>query len=172
MYSHRLNQHGGNDNNQDIPPFICDHGNDELFEVYNTNRKYIFAEEEIGELKKMYNFATNDLHRGYREIRGHLTEIYNKQTNAYRINFSFGMILQKTSTQEYRYYIPYYNNKVLYFPFTMSNRNSINFLMHKLARIDVVQQARVVRPSTNWILVVITNVQYTIFLTDFPLGSA
>ena len=44
--------------------------------------------------------------------------------------------------------------------------------MHKLARIDVIQQARAVRPSTKWILVVITNVQYTIFLTDFPLGSA
>ena len=28
------------------------------------------------------------------------------------------------------------------------------------------------RPSTNWILVAITNVQYTIFLTDFPLGNA
>ena len=42
--------------------------------------------------------------------------------------------------------------------------------MHKLARIDVIQQARAVRPSTNWILVAITNVQYTIFLTDFPLG--
>ena len=28
------------------------------------------------------------------------------------------------------------------------------------------------RPSTNWILVVITNVQYTIFLMDFPLGQA
>ena len=51
MYSHRLNQHGGNDNNQDIPPFIRDHGNNELYEVYNTNRKYIFAEDETGELK-------------------------------------------------------------------------------------------------------------------------
>ena len=172
LYSHRLNQHGGNGNNQDIPPFIRDHPNDELMQVYNTNRKYIFAEDETGELKKIYNFTTNDLHGGYREIRGHLSQVYNKQTNAYRINFSFGMILQNSSTGEYRYYIPYYNNKVLYFPFTISNRNSINFLMHKLARIDVIQQARAVRPSTNWILVAITNVQYTIFITDFPLGSA
>ena len=73
LYSHRLNQHGGNDNNQDIPPFICDHPNDELIQVYNTNRKYIFPEDETGELKKIYNFTTNDLHGGYREIRGHLS---------------------------------------------------------------------------------------------------
>ena len=82
------------------------------------------------------------------------------------------MILQNTTTGEYRYYIPYYNNKVLYFPFRISNRNSIKFLMQKLARIDVIQQASAVRPSTNWILVAITNIQYTIFLTDFPLGQA
>ena len=137
MCSHRLNQHGGNGNIQDIRPFICDHGNNELIKTY-TNRKYIFAEDEAGELKKMYNLTTNDLHRGYREIRSHLTELYNKQTSAYRINFSFVMILQNSSTGEYRYYIPYYNNRVLYFLITISNRNSINFLMNKLARIDVI----------------------------------
>ena len=84
LYSHRLNQHGGNGNNQDIPPFIRDHPNDELMQVYNTNRKYIFAEDETGELKKIYNFTTNDLHGGYREIRGHLSQIYNKQTRMFQ----------------------------------------------------------------------------------------
>ena len=69
LYSHRLNQHWGNDNIQDIPPFIRDHGNNELFEVYNTNRKYIFAKDETGELKKLYNFTTNDLLTGFKEIR-------------------------------------------------------------------------------------------------------
>ena len=38
LYSHRLNQHWGNDNIQNIPPVIRDHGNNELLEVYNTNR--------------------------------------------------------------------------------------------------------------------------------------
>ena len=73
------------------------------------------------------------------------------------------MILQNTSTREYRYYIPYFNNNVLYFPFTVSNRSSICYLMNKLTRINILEQARTVRPSTDWILVFSTNVQNTVF---------
>ena len=57
---------------------------------------------------------------------------------------------------------------MLYFEFTISNRNSINVLMHKLAGIYLIQHARAVRASSNWVLVVITN---TIFITDFSLGQ-
>ena len=60
---------------------------------------------------------------------------------------------------------------MLYFEFTISNRNSINVLMHKLAGIYLIQLARAVRASSNWVLVVITNMQYAIFITDFSLGQ-
>ena len=49
--------------------------------------------------------------------------------------------------------------------------NSIYFLM-KLAGIDIIQQARSDRPSTAWSLVFITNVQYVVFKTEFPLRNA
>ena len=39
------------------------------------------------------NFQTNNLHRGYREIRGHINQIYNEQNQTFRVNFAFGMIL-------------------------------------------------------------------------------
>ena len=52
---HRLNQYGGNDNIEHIPPFIRDHGNNELFEVYNTKRKYIFAENEMNSVLSLYH---------------------------------------------------------------------------------------------------------------------
>ena len=82
------------------------------------------------------------------------------------------MILHNPQTDEYRYYIPYYNSQILQYPFTISNRNEIRFLMHKLAGIDIIQQARPIRPSSSWTLAFITNVQYNVFLTDFPLGQA
>ena len=81
------------------------------------------------------------------------------------------MILQNTETGEYRYYIPYFNNKILHFPFTISNRNSIRFLMFKLAQLDIIELARAVRPSTAWTLAFITNIQYGVFKTEFPLGQ-
>ena len=77
------------------------------------------------------------------------------------------MILQNTETGEYRYYIPYFNNKILHFPFTISNRNSIRFLMFKLAKLDIIEQARAVRPSTVWTLAFITNIQYVVLRQNF-----
>ena len=135
------------------------------------NRKHILRDDEDSVLNKVYNFPSNNLQKGFNEIRGHLNQIYNDQEHAFRINFSFGMILQNTETGEYRYYIPYFNNKVLHFPFTISNRNSIRFLMFKLARLDIIEQARAVRPSTLWTLDIISNVQYVVFKTQFPLGQ-
>ena len=44
--------------------------------------------------------------------------------------------------------------------------------MHNITGIDIIEQARAVRPSTVWSLAFITNVQYVVFLTDFPLGNA
>ena len=148
-----------------------DLNNPELQAEYALNRRHILAGDEDTDLKKVYNFPPNNLHRGFNEIRGHLTQIYNDQENAFRINFSFGMILQNTETGEYRYYIPYFNNKILHFPFTISNRNSIRFLMFKLTKLDIIEQARAVRPSTAWTLAFITNIQYVVFKTEFPLGQ-
>ena len=44
--------------------------------------------------------------------------------------------------------------------------------MNKILKVDIIEQARAVRPSTAWTLAFITNVHYNIFLTDFPLGVA
>ena len=44
--------------------------------------------------------------------------------------------------------------------------------MNKITRIDIIEQARAIRPSTAWTLAFITNIQYNIFLTDFSLGQA
>ena len=169
LYSHRMSQHGGNDL-YEIPNFVEELNNPELQAEYAMNRRHILAGDEDTDLKKVYNFPSNNLHGGFNEIRGHLNQIYNDQGHAFRIDFSFGMILQNTETGEYRYYIPYFNNKILQFPFTISNRNSIRFLMFKLARLDIIQAARAVRPSTLWTLAFITNIQYVIFKTQFPLG--
>ena len=93
LYVHRMNQHGGNENLNFIPPYIVHHENKELKQTYITNREHILAAVDHGDLKKTYNFQTNNLHGGYREIRGHIIQIYNDQNQAFRVNFAFGMIL-------------------------------------------------------------------------------
>ena len=168
-------QHGGNGGNadiEDLPHYILEEQNPELRNTYITNRNHIHAEHSHGDIKHVYNFPSNNLNGGFREIRGHLMEIYNDQQNAFRINLAFGMILVNAQTQDYRYYIPYYNSRILQYPFTISNRNSIKFFMNKLTKIDIIEQAKTVRPSSAWSLALITNVQYIVYATVYPLGQA
>ena len=174
LYNHRINQHGGNDDNDpdDIPDYIQNEENENIREVYITNRNHIMDYHHEGELRHVYNFSTNNLNDGYAEIRRHLNEIFDEQNVTYRINFAFGIVLFNNQTGEYRYYIPYFNSRILTYPFTVSNRNSLRLLMNKILRIDIIEQARAVRPSTAWTLAFITNVQYNIFLTELTLRAA
>ena len=66
LYVHRMNQHGGDDNLNFIPPYIVHHDNEESKQTYITNHEHILAADDHGDLKKTYNFETNNLHRGYR----------------------------------------------------------------------------------------------------------
>ena len=42
--------------------------------------------------------------------------------------------------------------------------------MFKLARLDIIEQARTVRLSIVCTLTLITNIQCVVFKTEFPLG--
>ena len=166
-----MNQHGGNDNDDldDIPKYIFEEQNENIREVYIANRNHILAVHEAGDIRETYNFPVNNLNDGYREIRRQINQIYDDHTTVFQINFAFGMILFNNQTEEYRYYIPYFDSRILTYSYTISNRNSIRLLMNIITGIE---QARAIRPSTAWTLAFITNIQYNIFLTDFPLGQA
>ena len=73
LYTHCMSQHGGNDV-YEIPPYVEDLNNPELQAEYAINRRHILAGDEDSDLKKVYNFPSNNLHRGFNEIRGHLTQ--------------------------------------------------------------------------------------------------
>ena len=98
LYYYGNTQQGGNDTRNDIPPDILHNDNIELRRVYIANRDHILAPDEEGEMRKIYNFQTNNVHGGYREIRGHVQQIFNDQDNSFRINLGFGMIQVLYST--------------------------------------------------------------------------
>ena len=175
LYLHRLIQHGRGDANgdlQDVPwsgsedPF----DNDEVRNVYYANKSYILAPHSFKGVKYLYNFPTNNLSNGYKEIEDHITEIYNAQSNAFKINFSLGLILYNAEKKTYRYFIPYHNTRVLSHPRMISSSKSISLLMHSLRKMDIISLARKDRPSSAWTLVFITNINYYVYKTDFYIG--
>ena len=117
LYTHRMRQHGGNNDDPVLPAFIVDNDDENLHEIYVTNIDHIQANHQETELKNIYNFPTNNLHGGYREIRSQVREIYQNLHNAFRINLAFGTILFNNETREYRYFVPHYNSKILQYPF-------------------------------------------------------
>ena len=73
LYAHRMIQHGGNDNedyddDDDLPKYMRNEENDNIREVYSTNRNHIISHHQRGELSHIYNFTTNNLDLGYTEI--------------------------------------------------------------------------------------------------------
>ena len=57
LYTHRMNQHGGNDDEEhdDLPQYIRNEENDNICEVYSTNRNHIMANHQRGKLRHIYN---------------------------------------------------------------------------------------------------------------------
>ncbi len=45
------------------------------------------------------------------DIAAALNDIYSKQTHAFKINMTFGMILRHIETGEYRYFRPFSNQR-------------------------------------------------------------
>ena len=123
-----MRQHGGNNDDPILPTFVLDNDDENLREVFVTNIDHIQADHKETNLKNVYNFPTNNLHGGYREIRTQLIEIFQNLHNAYRINLDFGTILFNNETREYGYFFPYLNSKILQYTFRISNINSIRFL--------------------------------------------
>ena len=173
LYKHRLNQHGGGSGVelQDIPWKEDPFDNDDLRDVYNTNKSFILASHQKGKLKSTYNFPTNNLKGGYDEIESHLNQIYQDSQKAFKVNFSFGSILFHNENGTFRYYIPYFNNRVLQNPWLISSRRSISYLMTALKKLDIIASARKDRPSSAWSLAFITNVNYYTFSTQYPIGA-
>lgn len=77
---------------------------------YNMHRAVILAPHSEGQVQSTFNYPLpNQVDMD--ELMEHLQEIY--QQHAFRLNFSFGFILQHTETLEYRYFYAHRNNAVL-----------------------------------------------------------
>ena len=175
LHTHRMNQHDGNGNQKDLPHYILGQKIKEFRDVYTANRQYILAEHHHGEVKHclVYNFPTNNLTGEYKEIRGHLIEIYNERDFGFGVhNIGFGMILFNSQTGKYRYYTPQFNNKDLDNPVSILCRSGIGSLMDEIENIEVIEEARSITPSEDWTLAFIANVQYKVFVADYPLIKA
>ena len=169
LYLHRMSQHGGQHNLQDFEHDLEE--DEKLREVYNANRPHILANHRRTAGGSTYNFPTNDLEGGIKDLSDQLGAIFSDQKNTFKINLSLGMLLRHSETGRYRYFIPYTNEMLLDSPYTVSRRSNLRQLTLKLKKFDLRTYVDRQRPDSKWKPFMVTNIVYHVYPTGYPLGN-
>ena len=140
-----------------------------LRDVYEVNAPLILEQHRPGPILSVYNFPIgNDV--TVEQLVGHVDTIYGEEQYAFRLNLSFGVILRNRETGHFRYFKPYTNQAVLETPFAISKRGDLKRLRLQLSKLDLVTELLRTRPDTKWVPVLITNVRFYAYSTNYPIG--
>ena len=97
------------------------------------------------------------------------TTSHERSQHAFKINISFGLILQNISDGSYRYFVPYRNKMLFMFP-QVINRNDVEKLRRLLSDLDLSNYFQKAKPNSKWKLVAVVNCFYQVFKMGFPIG--
>lgn len=166
---HITSQHGGN---QPLQDFDADLPENEAFrEEYNVNRNHILQQHRQERAGTVYNFPTSDL-QDPDELERHLNEIFDSQSNAFRLNLSIGTILQNVNDGSFRYFIPYSNEFVFPVNEIISNRRDLQRVIRRLRNLDLRNYLNNLRPNSEFKPFYVTNLAFYTYNTNFPLGCS
>ncbi|KAJ8311210.1 hypothetical protein KUTeg_011238 [Tegillarca granosa] len=176
LYLHAMENHyqvgdGLQQRPWDTAPWEHENGtvDEELRQVYEANEPLILGDDQPGPIQSIYNFpVANDV--SVQQLNRFAGEIYYREQHVFKLNLSFGMILQHRETGQYRYFTPYRNNSAFDSPINISRCTDLRRFYLRLRPLDILDQLLRNRPDTKWIPVLITNVEFYITGTNYPLG--
>ena len=168
LWRHHQVQHGGDANLQSFEAEIDD---EDVRAEYEVNRRHILAPTTSTQDNTVYNFPTNDLQGGSNELRRQLDRVFETQVNAFKLNLSFGLILKNSQTNKLRYFIPHNNETLFNASAAVSTRNDLERVMRRIKSIDVHDHLQNSKDNSEWKVQMITNVNYNVTPTNYPLGS-
>ena len=175
-YLHRMKHHNqsGSGTTLQQPPWRNGlapfENNDGLKEVYEANRPLILANHQESGIETIYNFPISNTF-SVEDMMTHANEVYDRQQSAFRINLEFGLILVNTDSGEYRYFTPYANESLFDRPIYVSRRQDLHRLRLRLERLNITDFILRQRPDTKWKPVLVTNVRFTVYSLNYPLGT-
>ena len=98
--------------------------NPEIKAFYDKYLSFIHDKHELGQPQSFYNWAiANDIIID--DLMNHAEQIYNDQSQSFKINMSFGLILQNIQTEDYRYYKAYSNSPLFERPLHISKKKHL-----------------------------------------------
>jgi hypothetical protein len=140
-------------------------------ETYNNNHQYILAPNyKEGDVKSYYNFPINQIVQDH-DIEEQMREIFRGQSESYKLNLSAGVILQEKNSNQTRYFKPAPNTVILTYPIHIWNNHSLERAIQKLLEKDINEMIRHYRPDSGYVVRFVTQLEYYVYSTDFPLGQ-
>ena len=126
------------------------HGDDKSFkEVYEANKRFILEGNTDDEVQATVNVPlNNDINID--TIISEITDIAQRETRAFKVQFSFGFILRHVDTGDFRYFIPDRNETVLNRPFFISTMADVEKLRRELEALDLMHHLLKNRKDTKW----------------------
>jgi hypothetical protein len=108
-----------------------------------------------------------------KDVESELWKIFGVQKHAFKINFSYGLILRHNDTGELRYFHACQNNaRLLDMPWLVRNEDDFKNLLEKIRQYDILEYARQQRPDTKWMVYIVSNMSvYINAVADHPIGS-
>ena len=130
----------------------------------NTIRENMNEIQDHQKTFPYYQIHNKEIDSGftYRNLRDMILQIYTEKRNAFKVNLGFGFILYKPITDEWKYYYASQNNLLFDKAFTVINRRDITRLMRHVISLDLPTNYYLKKPSSNWTLGGLANVQIRI----------
>ena len=151
-------------------PF-ADNLSTELLDVVREHWRTIRTRVTRGPLQRRYDYRLTTLDTTVLETP--LKKMYQEQTNAFKINLSYGFVLRNKNTGRYKYYHSSCNccGRYLDEPSLVTNSEDFDVFLERIRETDVLQWAINQRPDSAWVCELVTNVTFFVnLIIDHPIG--
>ena len=151
-------------------PF-ADNLSSELLDVVRAHWSTIRTRVTRGPLQCRYDYRVTTLDTTVLEPS--LRNVFQEQTNAFKINLSYGFVLRNKNTGQYKYYHPSCNccGRYLDEPSLITNSKDFDKFLERIRETDVLQWAINQRPDSAWVCELVTNVTFFVNrIIDHPIG--
>ena len=145
----------------------------ELLDVVRAHWSTIRTRLSRGPLQCVYDYRLTTLDTTVLETP--LKKMYQEQTNAFKINLSYGFVLRNKNTGRYKYYHSSCNccGRYLDDPSLITNSEDFDDFLERIRETDVLQWVINQRPDSAWVCELVTNVTFFVNrIIDHPIGCA
>ena len=137
-----------------VQPYVIDRDYEDIYTKFEKHIKPSIIERTFS---TVYNFQPSGFTT--QAISERMVEVFNAQSNAFKISISLGYILKDSETGEFCYFWASQNNQLLFeTPRLVRNESDVTHLCDAISQKDL--QAHVTYPSTKYTFVKCTNVAF------------